>query len=515
MNNRKRLLRTNPMLKEKVGESLSSVLPITIIVLVMVLTVVPIEPGPIILFLMGACLLIFGMAFFTLGVDMSMMPMGEGIGVQLAKSKNKTLPILLCFLLGVLITIAEPDLSVLASQIPSIDDMIIITAVAVGVGVFLAIALLKNVFKVPLSYILFFFYAVVFLIAIIFAPKSFIAVAFDSGGVTTGPITVPFIMALGIGLASIKVSKNAQSDSFGMIALCSVGPIISVLILGIIFNPKEINLTPFVVEEVTTTRQAGLFFFQKFPEYFQEVAISLAPIAGMFLLFEIVTKRWKRHQLIRIISGFVYTYIGLVLFLTGVNVGFMPVGNLIGIRLASSSTLKWLMIPIGMIVGYFIVAAEPAVHVLKKQVEEISNGAITQRAMGIALSIGVSFSVGIAMLRILTGVSVLWFLIPGYLIALVLTFFVPQIYTAVAFDAGGVASGPMTATFLLPLAMGACTTLGGNVLNDAFGIVAMVAMTPLLTIQILGFTAVVKKKIAKRFMSVALQEADDCVLYFD
>ncbi len=503
-----------PILREKLSESLSSVLPITAIVLVLAVTVVPLEPGPVVLFLFGAMMLIVGMSFFTMGVDMSMMPMGEGIGVEMAKSRNRVLPIILCFILGIIITIAEPDLTVLADQITSIDSWLIIMAVAIGVGLFLALSLVRTALKIPFSYILIFFYTAIFIIAIFFVPTAFIPASFDSGGVTTGPITVPFLMSLGVGLASSKTGKNAQSDSFGTVAMCSIGPILAVLILGIIKQPTAMEIEQAAPVSIATTKEAMAYFIHEFPHYFGEVALALAPIAFVFFLFEILTKRYKRHQLIRIVSGFVYTYLGLVLFLTGVNVGFMPVGGLIGSELATSE-LKWLLIPVGMIVGYFIVAAEPAVHVLKKQVEDVSSGAISARSMGVALSIGVCVSVGIAMLRILTGISILWFLIPGYVFALALTFFVPQMFTGVAFDAGGVASGPMTATFLLPLAIGACNALGGSLLEDAFGIVAMVAMTPLVTIQLLGFISAVKKKIAKRNMTATLSGADDTIVYFD
>ncbi len=501
-------------LREKIAESLSSVMPILGIVLILAITVIPLESGPIVLFLFGALMFIFGMSIFTMGVDMSMIPMGEGVGITMAKSKNKLLPAALCFILGILITIAEPDLTVLANQIPAIQNMVIIISVAVGVGLFLVFALLRTALKLPLRYVLIFFYAIAFIL-VIFTPYNFIPAAFDAGGVTTGPITVPFIMSFGIGLASLSSSKSASSDSFGMVAMCSIGPIISVLILGIIYNPNEV--TPEVVDIPTlnTVQDAAVYILKAFPAYFGEVALALAPIALMFLLFELVTKRFRKHQLIRIISGFVYTYIGLVLFLTGVNVGFMPVGHLIGTMLGSSA-FKWLLIPIGMLVGYFIVAAEPAVHVLKKQVEEVSSGAISERAMGIALSVGVSVSVGIAMLRILTGISILWFLIPGYAIALGMSFFVPDMFTGVAFDAGGVASGPMTATFLLPLAMGACSVIPtATILTDAFGIIAMVAMTPLVTIQLLGFTSTVKKKLVIHAYEVLLERADNNMVYFD
>lgn len=500
-------------LREKLSESIASVIPVTAIVLIMAISFVPLESGPILLFLFGALLLLLGMALFTLGADMSMMPMGEGIGESMGKARHKIGPMALCFALGVLITIAEPDLTVLANQIPPISNMVIIVSVAVGVGLFLVFSLLRTALGVPLTYILLFFYALVFVLAI-FTPTPFIPVSFDAGGVTTGPVTVPFMLSLGSGLALTSGKKSSLSDSFGMVAMCSIGPIISTMILGLVYNPQNVVPTEVVVPDISTARDAAYYFVTGFPEYFLEVAKSLAPIAGLFLLFELFTRRFKRHQLFRMISGFVYTYLGLVLFLTAANVGFMPVGHLLGREIAAGA-YKWLLVPVGMAVGYFLVAAEPAVHVLKKQVEEVSGGTISARSLLIALSAGVATSVGIAMLRLLTGVSVLWFLVPGYAISLALSFFVPRVFTGVAFDAGGVASGPMTTAFLLPLAMGACTALGGDILADAFGIVAMVAMTPLLTIQILGFTGAVRRKISGKMYVNRLGKVNDCIVYFD
>ena len=357
------------------------------------------------------------------------------------------------------------------------------------------------------------FYILVFALSL-FVPEDFIPAAFDSGGVTTGPITVPFIMALGVGMASVRSDKNATSDSFGLVALCSIGPILSVMILGICYTPDSAEYSSVSLADIATTRDAAQEFIQAIPHYVEEVAVAMVPICLMFLLFQLATRRFKRMQLLRIVSGLIYTYLGLVLFLTGVNVGFMPAGQLIGATVASGDQ-PWLLIPIGMVMGYFIVAAEPAVHVLIKQVEEVSMGSISQSAMRKGLSIGVAVSVGVAMLRVLTGVSIMWFLVPGYAFALALTFFVPQIFTGVAFDSGGVASGPMTATFLLPFAMGACQAVGGNFMTDAFGLVAMVAMTPLVTIQLLGLAGRVRKKLASDALRAELARAEDSILYYD
>ncbi|MBO5164974.1 MAG: DUF1538 domain-containing protein [Lachnospiraceae bacterium] len=501
------------LLQEKVYESVTSVLPITIIVLLLSITAAPLSPGTLMLFLFGAVLLIVGMGFFTLGVDMSMIPMGEGIGVQLSKARRIGIPLIVCLVLGILITIAEPDLQVLAEQVPAIPNLTLILTVALGVGAFLVIAQLRILLKIPISYILVFFYGIVFILTI-FAPADFIPVAFDSGGVTTGPVTVPFIMALGIGMASVRSDKNSSSDSFGLTAICSIGPILSVLILGICYRPEDAVYTPVEITELLTTRDAALEFARALPAYIEEVAVALVPIAVLFILFQCIFRRFHKRQLIKIVSGFLYSYLGLVLFLTGVNVGFMPAGQYIGSAIAGSRT-PWILIPIGMVIGYFIVKAEPAVQVLTRQVEDVTSGSITQKSIGHALSIGIALAVGMAMLRILTGLNIMWFLIPGYLISLAMTFVVPQIFTGIAFDSGGVASGPMTTTFLLPLAMGACEALGGNVLTDAFGIVAMVAMTPLLTIQIMGLADHIRRKVHKRKLTMSLQDVEDTILYFE
>ncbi len=507
-------MRINPQLMEKIKESLSSVLPITAIVLALSITIVPLTPGVLVLFLFGSFLLIVGVGMFTLGVDMSMTPMGNAIGVTMSRARRRILPLAAAFLLGMLITVAEPDLTVLAQQVPAIPNLVLILTVAAGVGLFLVVALLRVTLKVPLSYLLVSFYLGAFVLAILFTPNDFIPVSFDSGGVTTGPITVPFIMALGVGLASVRNDKNATNDSFGLVALCSIGPILSVLILGICYAPDSASYTPPVLAVVATTRDAAREFAAAFPHYAGEVAGAILPICGVFLLFQLFTRRFKRTQLLRIASGLVYTYVGLVLFLTGVNVGFMGAGELIGATIASGD-LPFLLIPVGMVMGYFIVAAEPAVHVLVKQVEEVSMGSISQSAMRHGMSIGVAISIGIAMLRVLTGISILWFLIPGYAVSLALTFFVPQLFTGVAFDAGGVASGPMTATFLLPFAMGACQAWGGNLMTDAFGLVALVAMTPLVAIQLLGLAGRVKKRLADDALRAELARVEDRVLYYD
>lgn len=489
-------------LLEKLKESSGAVLPIIGIVLLLCFTIAPIPTSILMAFIIGAVLLVIGMMFFTLGAEMAMTPMGERIGIRMTQTKRVGIVVLLCFILGFIITISEPDLQVLAEQVPSVPNNTLIVAVGVGVGIFLVAAVLRMLFGIALSRMLVVLYPIVFILAF-FVPRDFLAVAFDSGGVTTGPMTVPFIMALGIGFSAVRSDKHAENDSFGLVALCSVGPILAVLLLGMIYNPKESAYTQTVIPDIGDSVELWKIFSSEFPHYMKEILFSLLPIVLFFTVFQAVSLRLKKKTLMKIAIGIIYTYIGLSLFLTGVNVGFMPAGNYLG-QIIAGLSYRWIIIPIGMVIGYFIVKAEPAVYVLMEQVEELTSGAISGKAMGYSLSIGVAVSLGLAMIRVLTGISIFWFLIPGYLTAIVLSFFVPKIFTAIAFDSGGVASGPMTATFLLPFAMGACKAAGGNIVTDAFGVVAMVAMTPLITIQVLG--AVYKMQEKRAALEKAAEE---------
>lgn len=475
---------------------MASVLPVSGIVLLLLATFVPVSPEMLLSFVLGAVLLVVGMGLFTLGSEMSMTPMGEYVGAKMTSSRKLWLVIFVSFFVGVMITISEPDLTVLATQLDSIPNMTLVLSVGLGVGILLVVAMLRILFKIRLKYLLLVLYAAVFVFAF-FVPRAFLAVSFDSGGVTTGPMTVPFIMALGVGVAAIRSdSKDGSDDSFGLIALCSVGPILAVMLLGVIYNGEAAAHSDYSLPLLENSRDIFSYFLEALPHYMLDVAMAVGPIVGFFLLFRALSGGIGQEGLGKILIGVVYTYLGLVLFLTGVNAGFMPVGNYLGRALAESDW-AWVIIPLGMLIGYFIVAAEPAVHVLTKQVEDVTSGMIRGRVLSLTLSIGVAVSVGIALLRVLTGLPILYILIPGYAIALILSFFVPDLFTSIAFDSGGVASGPMTATFLLPFAVGACTAVGGNIVEDAFGVVAMVAMTPLIAIQILGLVYKIKQAHAK------------------
>ena len=472
------------IIKEKLKEAMASVLPITVIVAVLCFALVPMDSGLMLSFLLGAAMLVLGMGLFTLGAEMSMSRMGNLIGAGMTKSRKLGRILLLSFLLGAAVTMAEPDLQVLAANVPGVNKTVLIASVSLGVGAFLALCMLRILFSVSLRMLLILFYALAFGLAC-FMDSGLLSIAFDAGGVTTGPMTVPFIMALGVGVASIRSDENARADSFGLVALCSIGPILAVMVLSFLYSAGEGEAAAARLGSMATTVEIGRDYLRAIPRQMGEVALALLPVAAFFLLFQVFSLKLQRRSLLRILIGIAYTYLGLVLFMTGVNVGFSPLGYVLGEKLAQGS-LTWLLPPLAMLMGWYIISAEPAVHILNKQVEELSAGAISQRGMGLCLSVAVAAANGLAMVRVITGLPIMVFLAPGYLLALGLSFFVPRSFTAIAFDSGGVASGPLTATFMLPFAMGACQTLGVSVMTDAFGLVALVAMMPLISVQVMG-----------------------------
>ena len=485
---------TRTAVTEKVVESLFSVLPIVIIVFILCLYISPMQPDLLLTFLVGAMMLIIGMGLFSLGAEQSMTPIGNQIGTALTRTKNLPLILAVSFLLGFAITIAEPDLQVLAQTVPHISNTVLLITVGAGVGFFMSVCMLRILTGMRLRLLLIFFYAIIFLLAF-FADKNFLGIAFDSGGVTTGPMTVPFILALGLGVSNVRSDKNAEADSFGLVALCSIGPVLAVLILGFFYKDNT-AVADLSTASYGTTTDIGYAFLHAIPHYLKETAIAMLPIIVIFFLFQFTLLHLDSRNLGKIMIGLLYTYIGLVLFLTGVNIGFSALGAELGAALSSGKSVWWL-VPLAMAIGWFIISAEPAVAVLEKQIETVSAGAIPGRVIKRSLSIAIALAMGLSMIRVLTGISLFWFLIPGYTTALILTFFVPDIYTAIAFDSGGVASGPMTATFMLQFFMGASIALGGNVLQDAFGVVALVAMMPLVSIQLVGLFYKRKQKRTK------------------
>ena len=497
-------------LRSKILEALISALPITAIVYILALSPwFNFTTAELISFTVGAVLLVIGIGLFNMGADLAMTPMGTHVGAGLSRQKKLLLLLSVCFVLGMLITIAEPDLQVLAKQVSAVmNGTVLIYAVGIGVGAFLMVAILRIVFRKALSYILMLFYMLMFALALMLVVngnESLMPLAFDSGGVTTGPITVPFIMALGVGISNVLGDRHSQENSFGLVSLCSIGPVLAVLVLGI-FSGSDLS---YEVPDYGVDSNILARFLKTANHTAKEVALALGLIVVFFLICQFIFLKLPRKRLLKIGLGVIFTYVGLVLFLTGVNVGFMPIGYKLGFELAKVN--QWVLVGLGLLMGVLVVLAEPAIHVLNQQVEDVTGGYVSKKSMMLGLCIGVGASIALSVIRIIFDFSIVYYVIPGYFLSLALSLFVPPVYTAIAFDSGGVASGPMTSGFILPFATGVCVCLQGEaaVLRDAFGVVALVAMTPLITIQLLGFRAIVSEKIAERRAMKRILGADD------
>ena len=495
----------------KIKEALLSALPITLIVYAMsLLPWFDFTSTELIVFSISAVMLIVGIGLFNMGADLAMTPMGTHVGAGLSKQRKLWLLLIVSFILGMLITVAEPDLQVLGDMVSAVmNRTLLIYAVGLGVAAFLIIAILRIVFHRRLSNILMLFYMLLFALALMLAVNEkldLLPMAFDSGGVTTGPITVPFIMALGVGISGVLGDKRSRENSFGLVALCSIGPILAVLVLGLLSKGDLV----YRVEDYSVGSDILKTILETTGHTAKEVAIALGLIVVFFLICQIAFLRLGKRQLLRIGVGVAFTYVGLVLFLTSVNVGFMPIGYKLGEALSGMQGKGW-VIGFGLVMGILVVLAEPAIHVLNSQVEQITGGTVTKRSMMIGLCIGVGAAIALSVTRIVFDFSLVYYIIPGYFISLALSLFVPPVYTAIAFDSGGVASGPMTSGFILPFAVGVCMGIHGEskVLQDAFGVVAMVAMIPLITIQLLGFKAIVTGKIQERRAIKRILDADD------
>ena len=496
---------------EKIKEACASVLPIALIILFLSFTVCPLENHVFIAFIIGTCLLTVGLGLFSLGAELSMERIGAHIGANLTRSRNIPIIALISLVVGVLITISEPDLHVLASYTGDMKFPFIF-AVAAGLGVFLVIAVLRIIFNVKFKYILTVGYGVILVLSVISysIDPTFLAIAFDAGGVTTGAMSVPFVMSIGAGIAAISSQKDGDDSTFGLMAVCSIGPIISILIMGLAGGFKNISYTG-KTSPVFENSQEMLFpFAQAIPHIIKDVLMGLLPIIAFFLIYQFFTARVQKKEMAQIFIGAGYTFVGMVLFLVGVNVGFMPVGSVLGTALGSLEH-SWIVIPVAIVIGFCMTYAEPAVGVLSKQVEDATSGVIQPKIITMAMALGVAVSAGIAMVRALTGTTILPFLVIGYILAVVLSFLSPTLFTTIAFDAGGVASGVMAATFLLPLSIGVCTARGAEsmVMIDAFGTIALVAMTPTVSIQIVG---VMYKLKLRRSEAAEIAEADDTVI---
>ena len=477
------------MLKEKLKEAIQSILPVSIIMFLIGL-ILKFNIVTIISVIISTLLLILGVTIFTYGADLSMIEIGKLISSDLVKTKKPILIAIISLIVGIIITIAEPDLKVLALQMTAIDSNTFIFCVGLGVGLFLSIAALRILFQANVKLILAIFYSLLIFMLFI-SSKEIIPIAFDSGGVTTGPISVPFIIAMGLGFSSARNTKQSKDDSFGLVALCSIGPIIIVLLFNMLIH-SNMNYTYNIEPEITNLSTLLLNYKHELIPIIKDVIFSLSPILALFIIYNLITRKVKEKKLIRIIFGLILTLIGITIFFLGVNVGYMPIAYLIGINMTKK--FKYLLIPLGIIIGFVTVKAEPAISILTEQIEKITQGSMKKNIITNTIAIGVACAVSISIYRVLSGTPINYFLIIGYIVALLLMIITPNLFTMIAFDSGGAVSGPLTTTFLLPLVTGICYQVNGNVLTDAFGLVALVALSPLITIQILGVIYNIKTK---------------------
>lgn len=487
-------------LRSNLKEALITIMPIVIMVMLLAL-IVPMSTSLLLSFLFSSILLIIGTGLFTFGADISMLIIGEKIGNKLVRSKKMWVVLLICLIIGTVITIAEPDLRVLADQLNNIPSNLLIIVISLGVGVYMLLSALRSIYGLDLNILLLISFTIIFGL-VIFVPESFIPVAFDSGGVTTGTISIPFIMTLGIGLTANRTDKKAKESSFGLIALCSTGPILMVMLLGMVYNPNTI----IDANQLVNNTFGYETYINQLIISFKDVLFSISPIIVVFIIYQLITKDVNKVEMRKIVLGMIIIVLGLTLFLLAANVGFMDMGYFIGEYLFRSD-YKGLLVPIVMIMAFFIAIAEPAVKILIDQVEELTEGSISRRSMKLGLSIGVSIAAGLSLIRVFTNTPFLYYAIPGYIICLVLMFFVPKTFTAIAFDAGGATGGTLTTTFLLPIVIGVCLANGGNILTDAFGLAAFVSLVPIITVQLIG----IKYKVTNR-TTISIEDIDESIV---
>ncbi len=478
------------LFREKAKEVVYSILPITIIVTILHFTIAPVDAPVFGRFLIGAVLVTVGLTVFLVGVVLGISPIGQMMGASLAKWNSIWIVIAGGVMLGFFVSVAEPDLHILADQVEMvtagvITKPVILVVVSLGIAVMLTFGLLRIVIRIPLYKILTVAYLVIFVLAL-FSSQEYLAIAFDASGATTGAMTVPFFLALAVGVAAMgKDAKGAEKDSFGLVAIASVGAILSVLVMGIIKGSG--GITGALATSQIESNSILWPFIQSFGHIALEIMVALLPIVILFILAQVTIIRSSVKKLIRIILGLLFTFIGLVLFLSGVHNGFMNIGLTMG-RLVASFSSKVPLLLIGFALGFVTILAEPAVHVLTSQIEAVTSSYLRKRVILASLAIGIGAAVALTMLRIMIPGIKLWhYLLPGYAMAVALMYFTPKVFIGIAFDAGGVASGPMTVTFILAFAQGAADAMeGASIMAEGFGLIATVAMMPLITLQVLG-----------------------------
>lgn len=514
----------------KFKESLLSALPIAVVVVVFFLIcryalspdaftspttgkAYQINDMQMVSFAIAVVMVVIGMALFNLGTDQSMTEIGRIIGGSIIKKNKFFFVIAMTFIIGVLVTIAEPDLSVLSYQI-GLNKEVIVAAIGVGVGLFLVVGVIRVTLHQNLNVMFLAFYGLCFALLYFIDPR-FLPICFDSGGVTTGPVTVPFLLGFGLGMAARRGGRNSE-DSFGLTALCSIGPILAVVVISVIMKGTGRSLPDTYIVDIVPSEDIFYDLVSVLQKTLGQVALSVGPILAFFVIYDLIFVRVPAKDLLRIVVGMVITYVGLVLFLTAVEWAFLPIAKAVGLMLGTSETLRYVAVAIGALFGIFGVLAEPAVHILVAQMEQVSDGRIRKIQVLIMLALGNGIAVSLAVLRCCFRFGLEFYIIPGYILAFILSFLVPKIYSAMAFDSGGVASGPMTSTFVLPFCIGFAFSCEADVYVYGFGLVALVALMPIIIIQLLGLQSVATSRYALyRARKRIVEENDEQVIHFD
>ncbi len=484
------------MIKEKFKEVIATVLPISLLVIILNFTFIPLEADLFKRFLLGAVFILLGLTIFLIGVDLGITPMGDSFGHAAVKSGKLSVIAIMGLVLGFVISIAEPDLHILADQVGDVTLGVVsksslVMLVSMGVAVLISLGMVRIVKVFSLKTFLLITYGVILVLGIL-ADQFFLAISFDASGATTGALTVPFLLALSAGASAInKDSQKSEEDSFGLVGIASAGAIIGALVLGMLGSPSFGD-----VPDYAAASEAGVIshFIHEAPIVAKEIIIALLPIIVIYTICNLVFFHNSKRANARVATGCVLTFVGLVIFLVGVNSGFMDVGRYIG-RVLATEHSKTFIVAIAFLMGILTILAEPAVHVLTNQIEAVTAGSIKKSVVLMTLSIGVGIAVALSILKILVPGMRLWHvLLPGYILTFIIMRKVPNLFVGIAFDSGGVASGPMTATFILAYAQGvAASTPSADLLIDGFGTIAMVAMTPLIALQILGLFYVKNK----------------------
>ena len=473
---------------DKCRESAVSILPFFAIIMVLYLVFLPFNLATTLALLVATLIMIVGMALFNVGVDMSTMKMGGYVGSHLSRSRKLSFMAILSFVLGFMVTISEPDLMVLAEQVPGISSKwVILITVSLGTGIFLLLSTIRTIFRLSIKKILIISYALSLILSFVttwIGSGNFVPLSFDAIGVTTGAMSVPFIMSFGLGICAVRSGKNNQEDGFGLIALASIGPVIAILLVSL-FIRTDSTIAAESVARIETFADWGVLFGSSILSYLKEVFIVIIPIFIFFVWYNYRYLKYPKSTILRMFFGLIYCYIGLVIFLTGVASGYLPTADLLGFSIASSD-LKWALIPISLVIGAVLIFAEPAVHVLNKQVEDITGGVIRKRTMLVGISIGVAIAMFLVVLRALLGFSFMLILVPLIILLIVISIYTPRLFVGIAFDSGGAAAGSLSASFVLPFILGICKALEFDGMLYGFGTIAIISILPTIVIEIMG-----------------------------